>query len=128
MSARSERRPTPLGDKVVGLIILGLIIWALLGCTIAPRPVPAQAVAFSGNTQDAGVTGPAPNGAGYLITDAGRARYEELIAEGYGKAMTPPLKPHDGLSELSTGGWVIDKEHLVDWGIMATAKRSGLLP
>ena len=97
------------------------------GCTIAPKPVQAGQVSFSGNSQNSGLLGRLPDG-GYHITAAAKARYDDLISTGYGKGFTPALKPGDGLSGLPDGTWEIDDEHLIDWGVMASLKRTALKP
>lgn len=102
-------------------------ILAVTGCTVAPAPVTSSQVEFTGNQQNAGLLGRLPDGSWHLST-AAKARYDLLIAAGYGKAFTPPLKVGDGCSQLPDGSWSIDQEHLVDFGVMATAKRSGIKP
>lgn len=97
------------------------------GCTIAPKPVTSNVVVFSGNTQNAGILGRTPDG-GWHIADATRLRYVALIDAGYGKTFTPPLKDSDGLTKLPDGTWELDSEHMVDFGVMATLKRSGVHP
>lgn len=103
------------------------VVLLLTGCTIAPKPVAAEAVSFSGNAQNGGLVGRLADG-GYEITVAAAGRYDSLIDEGYGKTFTPALKKGDGLASLPNGDIEIDDEHLVDFGAMATAKRSGQKP
>lgn len=128
------------------------IVWTLCGvfqaCTIAPDPVAAHVASFSGNDQDGGFIGyllptdPSPG----AITGHAEARYEALLAAGYAKGLILPIPGAlDGLSPLPdgphivyddhkpkavqlAGAWQIDDEHLVLFGQMASAFRSGVKP
>ena len=114
-------------------MIVGLSL-AVSGCTIAPSPVKAPVAGFSANDQNGGFIGFLPaHAAGQArpghITAGAHARYEALLSAGYAKGLMLPVPgPQDGLTELPDGTWEIDAEHLVLFGQMATAFRSGAKP
>lgn len=125
------------------LVVLGLIVlWIFAGClilvafggcaTVIPEPVPAQTAGFSGDTPHAGLS---QTPAGLEIDASARIRYDALI-ELYGESkdaagvprFIPALKKDAGLTAAPDGGYTIDKEHLIDFGLMAGWARQGVAP
>lgn len=108
----------------------------LTGCgtvgTIAPTPVTTSQAGFTGNEPNGGFLGYLPAdgmGQGHPghLTAGAVARYNALILAGYGKGLVlPAIKPGDGLIRLSDGTYEIDDEHLVLFGQMDSAFRSGV--
>lgn len=117
------------------LVLSGLAL--MFGCsalTIAPKPVEAPVAQFSGNDANGGFIGFLPAHAvgqarpGHLTPDA-EARYQSLLSAGYAKGLIlPQPKASDGLTKLPDHTWEIDAEHLVLFGQMAAAFRSGVKP
>ena len=107
---------------------IGVVVALLVSCTIAPKPVEAPVASFSGNEQNGGFLGFLPDGSGN-ITGHAYLRYQALLDGGYAKGLILPIpSPSDGLRKLSDGSWAIDREHLVLFGQMAAAFRSGVKP
>ena len=110
------------------IVVVGIIVLST-GCTstITPRPVKPTQAAFSGNVQNGGIISLDPAGAGYVVTEDFRARYNALVAI-YGKDILPPLKTDSGITPRADGTCVIDKQHLVDEILMADWHRMGRAP
>ena len=109
--------------------IIPLACLALAGCTLTPKVVPAPAVAtYSGNSANGGLINLGPGGKGpALVTADWVAAYNTLVRK-YGKDMTPPDRPNDGVTELPDGTFTVDLQHLSDKNVMATLERSGFKP
>lgn len=99
----------------------------LFGCTttVIPEAPKDNAISFDGNSQNGGFLGYTENHYG-VLTPRARERYNDLIAKGYGTNVSPALtKPDDGLQPWTNGTWLITKEHLVKFGVMNNARKSG---
>ena len=95
--------------------------------TVAPKPVPAGAISFDGNNQNAGIitifqTGPLKGN--LEITSGKRAEYNALVAR-YGKNFTPPLGTDYGILPWTNGLYLIDSERAAKMILMDSWKRSG---
>ena len=103
---------------------LALVICASCSGTIAPKENTPKAVAYIGNSQNAGVLGFEPDGS-VIITSAKRDEYNSLI-DSYGTRFTPPLAHDAGLrSNGPDSSWLIDREHVVKFSVMRSWQRRG---
>lgn len=107
-------RNVPAKGNILAVPALSLALAGCMSSTVIPKETPPPAVAsFSGNEQNGGVLSLGTQGA---VVDAGfLKKYDTVIAQGYGKHFTPPLKKGDGVVPYSDGrgDYLIDKEHLV---------------
>lgn len=106
--------------------ILGIL--CLQGCTIAPRTVPASTMAFSGNSANGGIIDLGPGNKGPATVTESWVKAYAVLAEKYGKDLTPKVKPGDGVNPQPDGTYTVDFEHLADKNVMATMSRSGFIP
>lgn len=107
-----------LPTKILPLLAATLLI---NGCTVVPKPVVDKVPSFSGNSQDSGFLGYAPDGSG-MITFRKFEQYNDLIAL-YGNKFIPPIQTNEGITRTGTNVFLIDKEHLVDFAIMLKWRR-----
>ena len=109
------------------LIILAVVLALASGCsnTVTPDRVTSAAPSFDGNEQTSGVLSINPNGA--VVTDHFRFRYNALVST-YGRDFTPPLKADAGLTAMTAGRWLIDRQHLSQFLEMNAWHRAGLKP
>lgn len=123
-----------LALAVLWIAVTWLLMVGLSGCTatVTPTPVRAAQAGFSGDTPAAGlsVTPKGPE-----IDQNDRLRYNALV-DLYGDSkwswgvprFIPPVRRDAGLTQAPDGGWLIDKEHFVDFGLMAEWARGGVKP
>lgn len=105
-----------------------LLAMALPACTtVAPRPVPAGAVAFDGAEQTAGILGVLPGGAGFAVTARLAARYDSLCAL-YGAGFVPAARPGDGLQARPDGTCTLTPEAMARYVTMIQWYRMGREP
>ncbi len=108
----------------LSLIPLSLLFCLCLGsCTVTPRTVTDTGASFDGNERTSGFIGYAPDGAG-IITARARDRYNALV-QAYGARFSPPLKLDGGVLATATNTFLIDAEHLVDFGVMTGWRKAG---
>lgn len=112
-------------DALAGLA--ALVAFSGVGCTISPSPVLATTAGISGNSATSGVIGSLPDGS-YEMDSATVARYNSLIAQGFGKQFEVPLRKNDGVKPLPDGNFSMDAEHVVDFGVMNAAFKQGQKP
>jgi hypothetical protein len=111
---------------LVSAAISGAALLILPGCTVVPHEVTVKAPAFVGNVQNGGVIAIRPDGV--QVAPELVAKYA-VLAKKYGKDLTPPVKPGDGVSgPLADGTFLIDKEHFADLATMNIMNRSGIKP
>jgi hypothetical protein len=150
MTGHAKRRQGQWGLKEFVILALFIslvlaVLGAICGCTFAPKPVAAKVVPLSGNSQNGGILGRLPSGA-YVVTAEAVAKYNSLIAAGFGKGFIPPALQGDGVAPLADGTYhlevaknvfgdvpcvgcfTLDAEHSALFGRMATAYRSGTKP
>ena len=106
------------------LPVLALLL--LCSCTgpVTRKEARSFVPSFDGNAQDSGVKAVVPEG--FLISEAAKVRYDLLVGK-YGAKELPPVVVGDGLTRTN-GGWVIDREHMVKWGVFASKDRQAPLP
>jgi hypothetical protein len=107
-------------------LVLSVLCVLCCACTVTPRTIKDSGASFDGNDRNSGFIAYAPDGAG-IITPRARGRYNGLVAN-YGTRFSPPLKLDDGLRATTTNTFLIDAEHLVDFGVMTGWRRSGQKP
>lgn len=122
--------------KAVAWIVICLIFYVIVpvlffggclaGCTVAPRVVTESVASFDGNQQNSGFIGFTTNGAG-IITPHARDRYNALVAT-YSAKFLPPLTADSGITPTATNTFLIDAEHLSDFGIMNHWRKQTLTP
>ncbi len=113
--------------KIWNLFPLFLCVHFLIGCTstIIPKSVTDEQVSFDSNQQNGGFLGYTSEHYG-VLTPRARERYNDLVAKGYGTNFSPALtKPDEGLQPWTNQTWLITKEHLVKFGVMNNARKSG---
>lgn len=116
--------------KLVLLAVAVTLACFLCGCssTVIPATVQAKAPSFDGGLQDSGFLGMVTNrGEVYgLLTSNAAARYSGLI-QIYGNRFIPPLSiENNGLiKEQDAPNFLIDREHLIDFGQMSEWNRAG---
>jgi hypothetical protein len=117
-----------LSNAATVAVLLSVIFWlSLAGCanTVTPDRIAAGAPSWDGNEQTSGVLSLNPNG--FVVTDHFRFRYNGLIAT-YGRDFTPPLKADAGIIAMTSGRWLIDRQHLSQFLEMNAWHRAGLKP
>ncbi len=109
------------------MALLGLILYLITGCsTVTPKPVAATQASYDGNEANSGILGFMAD-ASVHITENARARYNDLI-DVYGRDFDPPLRHDSGVTQLPDHTYTIDRQHAVDFEVMAAKKRSGIKP
>lgn len=133
---------------IIALAAAAVLALLALGCTVTPLTVKDKQASFDGNEQNSGVLGTNQASGGYYITEKARERYNGLT-EIYGGYFIPPNKQDDGINILSkdalvgeviligppkktdfveTNRFLIDKEHMVRFGMMSSWKRTNRAP
>lgn len=109
--------------RLSGILLIAAVL-LVSGCTstVTPKAVKESQASFDGNAQNSGFLG-WTNHFG-VITAHAHERYQQLIAT-YGNRFEPKLAGDAGTTAFTNGTYLIDKEHLVDFGEMELWKRSG---
>lgn len=96
----------------------------LPGCasTVTPHRVEAKQASFDQGQQNSGIINLTATGA--IITGRAKDRYNAL-ADVYGNQWMPAIKAGYGLTDLGDGTWLISKEALEKWLVMAEWHRMG---
>ncbi len=109
--------------QIKTLLLLAAIL-LISGCTVVPKAAVDKVPSFDGNEQNSGFIGYAPDGQG-ILTFHKFQEYNGLISN-YGDKFTPPIQTNDGITPTGTNTFLIDKEHLVDFGMMNRWKKNGV--
>lgn len=96
-----------------------LVSLVLAGCTIIPHRVKDRVPSFDGNAQDSGLKSQTADGS-FLISAAARDRYNSLIAVYGGNTnyFVPPLTFDAGITPTGTNLFLMDRQHMVDFGVL----------
>lgn len=105
--------------------ILSLCLAFSACSTVTPQLVTPDSASFDGNDQTSGII--SVNANGYVVTDHFRDRYNALVAI-YGSDFSVSIKADDGLINISTNRWLIDRQHLSQFLEMTAWLRAGLKP
>lgn len=103
----------------VGLILLGACT------TVTPHAIESHIASFDGNEQNSGII--SVNANGWVVTPHLRDRYNALV-KIYGGDFKPRIEKDDGIRELPSGNYLLDKQHAVYFLEMVAWQRAGLKP
>ena len=116
-----------LGALLIVILFAAVLAYCATGCsTVVPRALDtSRQPSFDGNEQNSGVIASTPSG--FVVTAHFRERYNALIAV-YGADYLPALKPDAGLTEITGGRWLIDRQHMTKFLEMNAWRRAALAP
>jgi len=123
-----EQRDRAIWKLTLACAVLAAVGILLTSCTVAPPVVHPKTVNYVGNSENGGVISLGPGNKGPAVVTQEWVKAYAVLAKKYGKDLTPPVKPGDGVLPQPNGTFTVDLEHLSDANVMATLQRSGIAP
>lgn len=112
--------------KLLSKVALFGCIFALNGCTIAPKLASNSQASFDQGVQDSGILSENPDHS-LVVTPHLRDRYNALIAD-YGRLFKPPVGTDQGITPTGTNTFVMNAQAFEDFAAMNRWRKQGAPP